>query len=91
MKTKFPTVYYLFHQNVVQYTLAVSILIIICLNIGWLIKCMRRFLIVVKKYQTCKKTPIPNSVCSIGAAVLLKRGYHGAAGGTFVECGNKEV
>ena len=61
MKTKFPTVYYLFHQNVVQYILAVSILMIICLNIGWLIKCMRRLLIVVKKYQTCKKTPIPNS------------------------------
>ena len=45
-----------------SYILATSILIIICLNIGWLIKCIRILLIVVKKYQTCKQTPIPNSV-----------------------------
>ena len=32
-----------------------------------------------------------DDLSSIGAAVLLKRGYHGAAGGTLVECGNKDA
>ena len=35
----------------------ISMFLTFCFNLIWLIKCIINFCIVLKKYQTCKRTP----------------------------------
>ena len=44
-------------HHVIVYILWISATLLICLNIVWLLKCMIKFCVVFKRYQTCKRTP----------------------------------
>ena len=44
-------------QRVIDGILWISIILTFCFNVIWLIKCIINFCIVLKKYQTCKRTP----------------------------------
>ena len=44
-------------HHVIVYILWISATLLICLNIVWLIKCIIKFRVVFKGYQTCKRTP----------------------------------
>ena len=44
-------------HGVIDGILWISIILTFCFNVIWLIKCIIKFCIVLKKYQTCKRTP----------------------------------
>ena len=44
-------------HRVIDGILTISIILTFCFNVIWLIKCTIKFCIVLKKYQTCKRTP----------------------------------
>ena len=44
-------------HRVIDGILWISIILTFCFNVIWLIKCIIKFCIVLKKYQTCKRTP----------------------------------